>query len=106
MDFSIAKAAGLSDEEVGEILGVSRVMAWKYRKGLAEPRAYGGVDLRDRATTLVKILDALVAKGQLPKPELTLTRNPDPEIVARRAAVVAKIRGLVDQHVVSARANT
>ena len=106
MDFSIAKAAGLSDEEVGEIIGVSRVMAWKYRKGLAEPRAYGGVDLRDRATTLVKILDALVAKGQLPKPELALTRNPDPEIVARRAAVVAKIRGLVDQHIVSARANT
>ena len=106
MDFSIAKAAGLSDEEVGEIIGVSRVMAWKYRKGLAEPRAYGGVDLRDRAATLVKILDALVAKGQLPQPALTLPRNPDPEIVARRAAVVAKIRGLVDQHVVSARANT
>ena len=62
MDFSIAKAAGLSDEEVGEIIGVSRVMAWKYRKGLAEPRAYGGVDLRDRAATLVKILDALGVK--------------------------------------------
>ena len=106
MDLAIVKVAGLSDEEVGEIIGVSRVMAWKYRKGRAEPRAYGGVDLRDRATTLVKILDALVAKGQLPKPELALTRNPDPEIVARRAAVVAKIRGLVDQHVVSARANT
>ena len=106
MDFSIAKAAGLSDEEVGAIVGVSRVMAWKYRKGIAEPRTYGGVDLRDRATTLIKILDALVAKRQLPKPELTLTRSPDPEIVTRRAALVAKLRGLVDQHVVSARANT
>lgn len=108
MDFSTVKTAGLTDEEVGQVIGVSRVMAWKYRTGKATPRVgeYRGVDLQDRCQVFLKILSALIAKGQLPKPELELTRNPDPEIVARRAAIVAKLRTLVDRHVVDARANT
>ena len=108
MDFSVVTTAGLSDVELGEIVGVSRVMAWKYRTGRAEPRdgKYNGVDLLDRCSVTVKILHALVAKGQLPKPELTLTRSTDPETVAKRAAMISKLRTMVDQHIVAARANT
>lgn len=109
MDFSVVREAGLTDAELGEIVGVSRVMAWKYRTGKAAPRdgVYNGVDLYARCDVTLKVLRALVKKGQLPKSELVVPRGTvDPGIEARRRVVISKIQALVDQHIVAARANT
>lgn len=98
---NIITQAGLTDVELGSILGVSKVMAWKYRTGRAAPRdgLYMGRNLHARLAVLLGVLTRLVEKGTLPKVELTPTRNMDPEITARRAAMTAKLKKLVDDRV-------
>lgn len=94
MDFSILDKADLSDAEVADILAVSDIMVYKYRRKGATPRqVYGGADLYRRVDVTLKVIERLVEKGQLPRPQPKTTR--DPELRARRAAAIDKIK----QHV-------
>ena len=97
----------MSDEEVGEIIGVSRVMAWKYRTGRASPRlgVYDGVDIHDRCVVALRLLTALVDAKKLPKPHLELGRSPDAELIACRNAMLEKLRRHIDRLVVEASTN-
>ena len=107
MDFSVIAKAGLNNGEAAKVLGVSTVMMWKYVSGKAEPRPvlFKGVDLRERAEVMLKVLAALVAKGSLPKPELTWSPKMDPELRVRRANVIAKLTKLIDERVAKTTTN-
>lgn len=96
MDFSLIRKAGITDQEVAKMLGVSQVTVWKYRTGNAAPKRG---DLGRRTEVLLYVLERLLEKGALPKPELDFHPRMDPELKERRAAVVAKIGALVSDRI-------
>ena len=107
LDFNCVKKAGLTCQEAADIMGVSKVMMWKYVAGKATPRnvLFMGVDIRARATVFTAVLTKLLEKGSLPKVDLAWAPRMHPEKKERRAAVVAKLKQLVDQRVAMASAN-
>lgn len=105
MDFSIIKKADITDIEVGRVLGVSAVMVWKYRQG-AEPRGvYKGVDLHQRCSILLEVLQELLDRKHLPKPELATSSRMDAEVKAQRRELVDGIKNLVDEIVAATPTN-
>jgi len=107
MDFQVITKAGLNNSDVATILGVSQVSVWKYRKGVAAPRKnFMGVPIQARMNTLMHVLERLLERGSLPKVDLAFAKNMDPERKAKRAAVMKKIKQLVDERVAQEAANT
>lgn len=107
MDFKVVVEAGLTNQEAADILGVSKVMMWRYTTGQAEPRRvpYKGVDIKTKAEVMLYALNKLVEKGSLPKPELKWAPRMHHELKARRDGMVQKIKKLVDERVAKALAN-
>ena len=107
MDFSIVTQAGLTNQEAANIVGVSKVMMWRYTTGQAAPRAvkFKGVDLQGRMKTFLYVLTKLVEKGALPKRDLAWAPKMHPELRAKRDAVVLKIKKLVEERVANQPAN-
>jgi len=107
MDFSIVAKAGLTTSDVSQILGVSQVMAWKYVTGRATPRKelFKGRDLRARAAVMIYVLEKLVEKGSLPKPELHWSPRLTEELVLKRKTITKRIAALVDERVAVSAAN-
>jgi len=106
MDYSIITKAGLTTQEIADIVGISNVSMWKYVKGTAKPRKeVAGMPIARRLETTLYVLDRLLAKGSLPKVDLAFAKNMDAERKAKRAAVAAKIKKLVDERVAEPLAN-
>lgn len=102
MDYSVIERAGLSPTEVARIVGISRVMMWRYiTKGIA-PRA---AKVKNRMAVTLFVLGKLVDKGALPKPELAYTTRPSDELRARRSKLLERINVLVTERVEQAPAN-
>lgn len=107
MDFSIIDKAGLTKAEAASIIGVSDVMLWKYMKQGNQPReTYKGVPIRLRCSVTLAVLSKLVELGKLPKKDAPFSKNMDPEQKARREAVCAKLKQLVDDKVAQHQANS
>ena len=107
MDYGIIEEAGLAKSEAARIVGVSDVMMWRYVKDGNEPReAYGGRPLRKRMQIFLAVLGKLVEKGKLPARDIPFAKRMHPDTAARRAALVAKLKSIVDSKVVESATNT
>ena len=97
----IFDAAGLSNDEAGTIMGVSRVMMWKYRTGRSAPRKTHKCepDKAVRYEVMTHVLAALVKKGQLPRHQNGVGRFADPEVKSKREKMILQIKELVDKRV-------
>jgi hypothetical protein len=88
------------------VVGISNVSMWKYVKGTAKPRKeVAGMPIARRLETTLYVLDRWLAKVSLPKVDLAFAKNMDAERKAKRAAVAAKIKKLVDERVAEPLAN-
>ena len=106
MDFTLITQAGLTRQEAADIMEVSHVILWKWQKGDATPREmFNGRPLRSRVETFLMILGKLLEKGALPKTNLTFAKKMEPEMKAKRQAVVSKLKQLLDERVASQRPN-
>lgn len=106
MDYSIVARAGITTAEFAQLVGVSRVMAWKYIKNGIEPRNRAkGLNVRQRVIVSLLVLTKLVEKGALPKPELAAATTMHPDIRAARNRMLAKLKELVDSRVAQEPAN-
>lgn len=105
MDISVIKTAELTLDEAAEIVGVSAVMMWKYSKGATPRKNTKGPDIGARLAMLLYVLERLIEKGALPKPDLRVTTRTHPEIKARRVAVVERLKQLVDTRLAAVSAN-
>ena len=107
MDFSVFIQAGLINNEVARMLGVSTVMSWKYLNGKAtiKKAVNRRVNQKARAETAINVVSKLLEKGSLPKSDLTWKARMDPELRTRRDAMINKLIKLVDERVANTPAN-
>ena len=106
MQYDLIYRAGLTRQEAADLIGVSHVILWKWEKRGALPRpVYQGVPLRHRVEVFLRILDKLIERGSLPLPNLSFSKRMDDETKARRAALVSKLKSLLDSKVAAAPAN-
>ena len=106
MEYDLIYRAGLTRQEAANIIGVSHVILWKWETQGVLPRPqFKGVPLRHRVETFLRILDKLIERGSLPLPNLTFSKRMDDEMKARRAALVAKLKSLLDSKVAALPAN-
>lgn len=64
MDLSVFTRAGLTQREISELVGVSRITVWYWMHKKREPHYL----LVDRVDRILENLEAAVAKGELPLP--------------------------------------
>lgn len=100
MDFTIIVRSGLSLQEVGEILDVSRVTVYKYTRG-AQPRA----SRLARTQATLRVLERLVERGQLPLKDVNKF-SINEQIRDKRQSTVAKIKAHIDAALATTPANT
>ena len=62
LDFSIIEQAGITQGEVAELLGVSRVTVNKYCKGHAQPHSL----IAKRVARFLALLESKITEGKLP----------------------------------------
>jgi len=92
MDFTPITKAGLSYVEAAEILGVSKVMVFKYLKKGVTPRR----ECEKRVRVALKVLERLVEQNKLPRPDLIKCSTAH-SIRDARAQMVATIRVFVEK---------
>ncbi len=106
MDYAIIDRAGITRAEFADLVGVSRVMAWKYITKGIEPRdRVKGAKTRTRVIVALLVLTKLVEKGALPKPHLAVTTAMHPEIRKARESMMTKLKALIDERVEKEPAN-
>ena len=107
MDYSIIKVAGLTSAEAAKIVGVSKVMMWRYIKDSVDPREkYCGRPLRKRTAVFLAVLRKLVEVGKLPAKNIHYAKRMHPEIEAKRTALIDQLKRIVDNKVVESVTNT
>jgi DNA-binding XRE family transcriptional regulator len=87
MDFTIITRAGLSQQEAGDLIGVSRVTMNHYTKGKCRPMA----SIETRMAKVFDVLERLVTAEKLPK-------NIRSKDKAARALLMAKLHTVVEKH--------
>lgn len=81
MDYSVIDDAGITQEQFGALVGVSRVTVNTWVKGRFSPRA----SARYRVVKALALLRAAIAAGTLPVPPIT-----HKSVVEDRLALLAK----------------
>lgn len=105
MNYNVIRQAGLTNADVGRIVGVSRVAVLKYLSGESKPKDTVRGKAATRMEVLLTVLEKLVASGKLPKLDLAFVPRMPTELKQRRDAIMDKLSALVDAQVALRLAN-
>lgn len=102
MDFKLLRKAGITQQEMALIVGLSDVTIWKYVSGRTAPRNENA----RRVGVFLDILKVLVEKGQLPKRGLQVVPRMSEDARTKRTALITKLADIHRQKLGALSTNT